>query len=171
VQIVGDNTRRYPMTYCIRGLEPGPFDHFFALDGAELAAHNARRVRAAADRGFPCRVSLRDADEGEELLLVHHVNHDVATPYRNAFAIYVREGAEEAAEYVDACPPVFEGRPLAFRCYDADGNLRTAALAMPGEADATIRRLLGEPETAYIDAHNAAHGCFAARIGRYEVAR
>ena len=159
------------MTYRIRGLERGPFERFFAMDEAELARHFARRVRADADRGFPCRVSLRDAAAGEDLLLVHHVSHDVATPYRNGFAIFVREGADEPAEHVDACPPVFEGRPLAFRCYDVEGNLRTAALAMPGEADATIRRLLGEPETAYIDAHNAAHGCFAARIERYEGSR
>jgi hypothetical protein len=158
------------MTYRIRGLERGQFDRFFAMDDAGLAAHNARRVRAAADKGFPCRVSLRDADEGDELLLVHHVNHDVATPYRNAFAIYVRENAD-TAEYLDVCPPVFEGRPIALRCYDAGGNLRAAALAAPGEADTTIRNLLGDEETAYIDAHNAAHGCFAARIERYEAAR
>lgn len=160
------------MTYRIRGLERGQFERYFAMDEAELGRHRARRVRADADRGFPCRVSLRDAAAGEDLLLVHHVNHDVPTPYRHAFAIYVRVAASEAAEYVDACPPAFAGRPLAFRCYDAQANLRTAALAMPGEADATIRHLLAvEPATAYIDAHNAAHGCFAARIERYEGSR
>lgn len=159
------------MTYRIRGLERGQFDRFFAMRENELARHRARRVTADAARGFPCRVSLRDAAVGDELLLVHHVSHDVATPYRSAFAIYVRKGADEPAEYVDSCPPAFDGRPLAFRCYDEGGNLRAAALVMPGEADATIRRLLAERETAYIDAHNAAHGCFAARIERYEVSR
>ena len=44
--------------------------------------------------------------------------------------------------------------------------LRNAALAGPGEADAAIRNLFDEPEIAYIDAHNAAHGCFAARVER-----
>lgn len=156
------------MTYRIRGLEPGQFVRYFAMTGAELEHHNARRLRAEADRGFPCRVSLRDADEGDELLLVNHVSHDVATPYRHAFAIYVRAGVDEAAEYVDECPPVFGGRPMAFRCYDERGNLRDAALAANDAADETIRKLLGEPETAYLDAHNAAHGCFAARIERYE---
>lgn len=156
------------MTYRIRGLERGQFDRFFAMGEEELIVHNARRVEAEADRGYPCRVSLRDADAGESLLLVHHVNHDVATPYRNAFAIYVREGSAETAEYVDTCPPVFDGRPIALRCYDAAGDLRNAGLAAPGEADAAIRRLLEEPDTAYIDAHNAAYGCFAARIERYE---
>lgn len=156
------------MTYRIRGLEPGQFARYFAMTEAELVKHNARRLRAAADGGYPCRVSLRDADEGDELLLVNYVSHDAATPYRHAFAIYVRKDASRAAVFVDECPPVFSGRPLAFRCYDEHGNLRSAALVSSGGADETIRMMLGDPETAYIDAHNAAQGCFAARIERYE---
>ena len=50
--------------------------------------------------------------------------------------------------------------------FGADGNLKNALLALPGEADAKIRELLADPAIAYIDAHNAAHGCFAARIDR-----
>ena len=37
---------------------------------------------------------------------------------------------------------------------------------MPGEADARIRALFGRPEIATIHAHNAAYGCFLARIER-----
>ena len=158
------------MTYRIRGLERGQFDRFFAMNEAELARHRARRVRASADRGYPCRVSLRDASAGDSLLLVHHVTHDVANPYRHAFAIYVREVAAPA-QYVDECPPVFAGRTLALRGFDGGGNLLAASLAAPGEADSVIRRLLGDEAIAYIDAHNAAHGCFAARVERYDGAR
>lgn len=153
------------MTYQITGLSADPFAPYFAMDDAELAAHGARRVTAGADRGFPCRISLQDARAGEELILLHHVSHDVATPYRSAYAIYVRRDVE-AATYVDATPPVFEGRPLALRAFDAGGMLRDARLAGPGEADAAIRDLLAGDAIAYIDAHNAAHGCFAARIER-----
>lgn len=66
----------------------------------------------------------------------------------------------------DATPPVFEGRPLALRAFDVAGMLRTARLAQPGEADGAIRDLFADAGTHYIDAHNAAHGCFAARIER-----
>jgi hypothetical protein len=155
------------VTYRIKGLAPEPFAPLFALSDAELASRGARRVTAAADRGFPCRVSLRDADRGDALILLHHASHDVATPYRSAYAIYVREGAEPA-EYIDATPPVFEGRPLGLRGFDAEGMLRDARLAGPGEAEAAILDLLANPEIAYIDAHNAAHGCFAARVERHE---
>ena len=154
------------MTYRIRGLAPRQFAPLFAMDDAELAAHGARRVRASADRGFPCRVSLRDAALGEELILLHHTSHDVATPYRSAYAIYV-SGAGEAADHVDCLPPVFAGRPLGLRGFDAEGNLADARLALPGGAEPAIAELFANPAIAYIDAHNAAHGCFAARIERH----
>ena len=44
--------------------------------------------------------------------------------------------------------------------------LQTARLAGPGEVDSAIRDLFADAAIAYIDAHNAAHGCFAARIER-----
>ena len=156
------------MTYRITGLEPSRFADLFALDDAALAARSARRVTAAASRGYPCRVSLEDAEEGESLILLHHTSHDVATPYRSAYAIYVRKAASEPARYVDECPPVFAGRPLGLRGFDTEGNLADARLALPGEADLRIRELLDNPAIAYIHAHNAAHGCFAARIDRHE---
>lgn len=155
------------MTYSIQGLSPDRFAPLFALDDIDLAAVNARRVTATADSGFPCRISLQDACAGEELILLHHVSHDVETPYRSAYAIYVRHGVD-AASYRDELPPVFAGRPIALRAFTADGMLQTARLAGAGEADAAIRDLFADTGIAYIDAHNAAHGCFAARIERDE---
>lgn len=153
------------MTYMISGLSPDLFAPLFAMDDAALAANNARRVTAVADRGFPCRISLEDAEAGEELILLHHVSHNVETPYRSAYAIYVRANVE-AATWRDTVPPVFEGRPIALRAFGADGMLRTATIAAPGEADGAIRDLFADDAIAYIDAHNAAHGCFAARVQR-----
>jgi len=153
------------MTYRITGLDPEDFAPLFALSDAELTDRNARRVTAAASRGFPCRISLRDAAAGDDLILTHHTSHDVATPYRSAYAIYVRKDAERA-EFVDSVPPVFEGRPLGLRGFDGAGNLRDARLALPGEADSGIRDLFDNPDIAYIHAHNAAHGCFSAKVER-----
>jgi hypothetical protein len=153
------------MTYRIAGLDPAEFAPLWELEDEELERKGARRAIADADRGFPCRVTLEDARTGEPLLLVHHVHHDVAGPYRSAFAIFVREGAEPAV-YEDRCPPCFDGRTLSLRGFDGEGALAEARLASPGEADATIRGLLADPKIAYINAHNAAAGCFAARIER-----
>ena len=117
------------MTYRITGLDPAQFAHLFGLGDADLARHNAVRVTADKDRGFPCRVSLEDARSGETLILLHHLSHDVATPYRSAYAIFVRENVGTPAVYHDETPPVFEGRPLGLRGFAADGNLKNALLA------------------------------------------
>ena len=154
------------MTFRIRGLEPQQFAELFALDDAGLAEQRSRS-ETAGDGRYPCRVSLKDAEEGEELLLTHYTNHAVETPYRNAFAIYVRAAAQEPAEYVDTMPPILRKRPIAMRGYTEEGLLHRAALSVADDADQVARALLKDPEVAYIDAHNAMHGCFAARIERY----
>lgn len=155
------------MVYRISGLDPARFAGLRNADEATLAEQRAVRVVATSKPGFPCRVSLEDAEPGERLILIHHVSHDVVTPFRSAYAIYVREAAERAASFVDETPPVFDGRTIALRGFDAAGMLKSAALAAPGEADSAIRNLFSAPEIAYIDAHNAAAGCFAARVERY----
>lgn len=154
------------MAYKITGLERAPFEPLFEMADEELAAIEARRVTADGPSGYPCRVSLEDAAAGERLILLNHVSHDVPTPFRTAYAIYVREAAGAPPCYKDAVPPVLERRTLGLRAFDAEGMLRGALLAMPGEADARIRELFGRPEVASIHAHNAAHGCFLARVER-----
>ena len=154
------------MTYRVTGLDPTDFQHLTDASDTMLAAHDAVRVTAAKAPGFPCRVTLTDAKPGETMILLNYVSHDVATPYRNAYAIYVREGATTAADYLDCVPPVFVGRPLGLPAFDASGMLRTAALVLPGQADAKIREVFADPDIAYIHAHNAAHGRFAAKVDR-----
>lgn len=154
------------MTYRIEGLASEAYEGFLGLGDDALAERGARRVIADSKPGFPCRATLEDAEPGERLILFNHVSHDVPTPFRSAYAVYVREGARSRACYVDETPPVFEGRALGLRGFDCEGMLRGALLALPGEADLKIRALFERPEIATIHAHNAAAGCFAARIVR-----
>lgn len=153
------------MTYRIEGLAPEPFEPLFGMDETELRGRHARRVIADVPSGYPCRVSLQDAAPGEELVLVNHVSHDVPTPFRTAYAIYVRRGAEPAT-YIDEAPACLDSRTLGLRGFDAEGMLHGGLLAIPGEADAKICELFERPEIAVIHAHNAALGCFLARIER-----
>lgn len=154
------------MAYRIEGLARDRFAPLFGQSDAALAAQGVVRVRAEAKPGYPCRITLEDAEPGETLLLLNHADHDVATPYRNAYAIYVREAAGATRVIEDAPPPVFANRPIALRAFDAQGMLRGAALALDNDSDAQIRALFARPEIVYIHAHNAAYGCFAARIDR-----
>ena len=150
----------------INGLARERFADLFGLADNELAAMGARRV-VADDHGFPCRVSLVDAEPGETLILLNHVSHDVDGPYRASHAILVREKAEQAPPHIDRVPPVFETRTLSFRGFDARGDLVASRVSRPGEHDRSIRELLANPHIDHIDAHNAGHGCFSARIERY----
>jgi len=153
------------MTYRITGLDPAPYRHLFGLSDEELAAEGVVRMTVTSPT-FPCRISLTDREIGEQVLLLNHVSHDVANPYRASHAIFVTEGAEVAAEFVDQIPPVFEKRILSLRGFDAEGMMADAILTQPGEADQGIRRLFDNPRIETIHAHNATRGCFAARIER-----
>lgn len=154
------------MTYSIRGLARERFAPLFGLDDAALAAAGARRV-IADGHGFPCRVSLENAAPGETLILLNHVSNDGDGPYRTAHAIFVREAASAAASYVGRTPPLFAGRMLSLRGFTAGGDLAEARLAAPGEHERIIGELFCNRQVDHIDAHNAAPGCFAARIERY----
>jgi len=152
-------------SYRVKGLDPAPFKSLFGLSDEELSDRGIVRMTVDSPT-FPCRVSLTDRAIGEKVLLLNHVSHDVANPYRAAHAIFVTEGEEEAAEYVDEVPPVFEKRILSLRGFDADGMMAEAVLTQPGEAAAGIRKLFANPEIQTIHAHNATRGCFSAKIER-----
>lgn len=154
------------MAYTITGLPVQEFRPLFGLSEAELGGRGVIRRTATAKPGFPCRVTLRDAEVGDTLLLLNHESHDVASPYRSSYAIYVNESAEETEQFENALPPVLLGRPIALRIFDSAGMLIAADLASDAGVDAAIRRAFQVEEAAYIHAHNAAHGCFAACIRR-----
>jgi hypothetical protein len=155
------------MTYRIKGLDPAPYKPLFGLSDAELAARGIVRMTVTEKPSFPCRVSLTDRDLGERVLLLNHVSHDVANPYRATHAIFVTEGEELAGDFIDEIPPVFESRVLSLRGFDSDGMMADAVLAQPGEADAAIRQMFAKPEIDSIHAHNATRGCFSAKIERH----
>jgi hypothetical protein len=151
------------MTYRITGLDPEPYRPLFALSDQELERRGMRRM-TVTDKGFPCRVSLVDRPIGEQVILLNHVSHDAANPYRASHAIFVADA--EQAEFIDEVPPVFVPRMLSMRGFDEDGMMADALITKPGEADAGIRKLFANPEIAYIHVHNAARGCFSARVER-----
>ena len=154
------------MHYAVRGLDPKPFEPLFGLPDEALAARGVVRMMVTEKPSFPCRVSLTDREIGETVLLLNHVSHDVAGPYRASHAIFVTEGARAPAELVDRVPSVFETRTLSLRGFDSDGMMADAVLTGPGEAEDGIDKLFADPAIAYIHAHNAARGCFSARIER-----
>jgi hypothetical protein len=154
------------MSYIVKGIDAEPYRALFGLPDEELAKRGVVRMTVTQKPSYPCRVSLTDREIGESVLLLNHVSHDVANPYRASHAIFVTEGAEEPAEFIDEVPPVFETRILSLRGFDAGGMMVDAIVTQPGEAEGGIRKLFANPDVQTIHAHNAARGCFSAKIER-----
>ena len=75
------------MSFRIQGLPVAPFTPLFDLDEQELAARGVLRRVADQQPGFPCRVSLREAQPGEAVLLLNYEHLPVPGPYRSRHAI------------------------------------------------------------------------------------
>ena len=154
------------MNFQIHALPEEVFRPLFALSDDELRASDGRRVVADASGGFPCRVSLQDAVEGERLLLLPYEHHRVNTPYRASGPVYVREDAVQALPETDEIPQLLRRRMLSLRGYDGKGMMRSAE-AVPGvELEAAIARLFAIDRIAYLHVHYALPGCYACRVER-----
>lgn len=154
------------MSFTIAGLPVEDFQPQFGLDEAALAARGVRRVVADSKPGYPCRITLRDAEPGQSLLLLNHEHHAVDTPYRASFAIFVSEAAREPWRGRDETPPALCGRPVSLRAFSAEGMLVGAEVTPGDDLAAAVERRFADPRAAYLHAHNAGHGCFVARIDR-----
>jgi hypothetical protein len=154
------------MNFRITGLSPEPFRHLFGLLDEDLARHNARRYIADDKPGFPDRVEIRDAEPGESVLLVNYEHQPAETPYRSSHAVFIREGAEKIYDRIGEIPPALNGRLIALRAFDADHMIVDADIADGSALEPLIERLLTNPKAAYLHAHYAKRGCYAARIER-----
>jgi hypothetical protein len=143
------------------GLDPAPFGSLFDLPDAELHARGIRRVRADADAGFPCRVSLRDAAAGEELLLLPYRHHDVASPYQAEGPIYVRRGAERASPAAGEVPDYVARRLISLRAYDRAAMMLRAEVLDGTAVAARLADWFGDEAVAYVHLHNARPGCYS----------
>lgn len=154
------------MDYRISGLPPQRFAHLFDLDDEALARHRAVRRIVDDKPGAPCRVSLADAEPGEEVLLLNYEHLPVDSPYRASHAIYVRRAAREAYDRVNEVPPALATRLLAVRAFDRDGFMVGADLVQGADLAPLVARFFADAQVAYLHAHYARAGCFAARIDR-----
>lgn len=155
------------MSFVVTGLPIAPFQPLFALSDEALAERRIVRRAVDAPSGFPCRVTLQDAEVGETVLLLNYEHQPADTPFRASHAIYVREGEHATRRDVDAIPPCLAVRPhISLRAFTDEGMLVDAAVAPGSDLPPVIERLLGREDVAYLHAHYAGMGCYAARIER-----
>ena len=145
---------------------PGPFRPLYGLSASELARRGVVRTIVEVSPGYPDRIALRDAAPGESVLLINFTHQPADTPYRATHAIFLREGEENAYDGIDTVPEALQARLISLRAFDTAHMLVDADVVEGRELDSLIARLFEDGRVAYLHAHHAKQGCYAARIDR-----
>ena len=154
------------MNYQISPLQLSEFQHLMNANDAVLAKEGVVRLTADVKPGYPCRVSLRDAEPGESVLLLNYEHQSVATPYRSRHAIIIRENAEQAEPFVNRVPEQLGIRILSVRGFDKVGMMIEADVVDGATLETAIEEMFGNAAVEYLHIHNAKPGCYAARVDR-----
>lgn len=153
------------MSFRIQGIDPSQFADLHTLSDEALKARHIERVTVTEKPSAPCRISLDDAEIGEDVLLINYDHLPVETAYRQQGPIFVR-AIEQRFDDVDVIPPAMARRTLSLRAFDADHMMIEADLVEGRDAAELIARFFANPAVTYMQAHYARRGCFAARIDR-----
>jgi hypothetical protein len=154
------------MSFQISSLPSSRFSHLFGKSQDELRAAGVVVKIADSKPGFPCRVTLRDAELGERLLLLNYEHQSAATPYRSSHAIFVIDGAVEASLEPGEIPDQLRSRLLSVRAFSEDGMLLDAHVVDGAAAAGLFEQMLRNKRAAYLHLHFAKFGCYAARVDR-----
>ena len=155
-----------PTSFQITALPIEKFHSLLNQNDVELQTSGARRMVADKRPGFPCRVSLVDAEPGEEVLLIPFTHHDVSTPYRGNGPIFVRVNAETARLGVNEVPTMIRSRLLSIRGYDSAGMMLISDVVEGRDLEEHLDRFFADPSVEYIHVHNARPGCYNCRVDR-----
>jgi hypothetical protein len=155
-------------SFQVSGIPAYVIDELRQLPDDELRKRRAVRVVADAKPGFPCRVSLQDAEVGEAVLLLNFEHLAGDSPYRSVGPIFVRESATETYSRTNELPEVLRvpGRLFSVRAYDDKDMLVTAEVVAGAELEQLIQRMFSEDKIVYLHVHNARPGCYSCRIDR-----
>ncbi len=153
-------------TFRLVALDHRPFDPLFLLDDQALRARGMARRIATEHPGFPCRVSLQDAEVGDELLLLSHEHQPAASPYRSSGAIFVRRHARQRMLAPGEVPAYVTSRLISMRAYDEAHFMIDALVCGGSDVAAACERQFARREVAYLHLHNAKQGCFSCEVRR-----
>jgi len=144
-------------TFTISGIHPAIAD--------ELRARGGIAYVADSKPGYPCRQCLRDAEIGEEVLLVSHDPFTASSPYRCASPIFIHATPCSPYDTADVPEQLARGE-RSVRAFDASAMMLDAALIQGEDLSSTVERLLSNPAVDHLHVHNEPRGCWAARIDR-----
>lgn len=150
----------------IKSLHDQEFAHFFTLTDHEL--ENLSVIRSTVDKkpGYPCRVSLEDAEIGEEVILLTYQHHKTTSPYQALGAIFVGKNAISANLEINEIPKMLAHRLLSIRGYNKNGIMKEAYVCEGLNLRSDLNRMFENQDIRYIHIHNAKPGCFNCLVER-----
>ena len=154
------------MSFQIQALSPAQFKPLFTMSDGELAKNLASRMTADVKPGYPCRVSLTDAEVGETVILVNFVHQPADSPFQSSHAIFIRENAEQAFPDIGEIPEIFTNRLISIRAFNDKHYIVDADVIEGSLLSNSIPAMLQDSRVAYLHLHNAKLGCFLAQVIR-----
>lgn len=142
------------------------YNHLFDLTETALRAKGAVRMMVDEKPGFPCRVSLEDAEIGEEIILFPFQHHKTNSPYQSTGPIFVRKNAKSPNLKVNEIPKMLLHRLLSLRIYDEKGIMIDAKTIEGGKLKNEIEVIFNNRSANYIQVHNSSPGCYNCQVNR-----
>jgi len=144
------------------------FSHLFEMTENELKKIDAKRMIAMSKPGYPCRVSLEDAEINDEVILFNYQHHKANTPYKSSGPIFVRKNAKKTELKINEIPLMLNHRFLSLRIYNVQGMMIDAITVSGNELNMEIQKIFNKKYANYIQVHNAGPGCYNCQIDRAE---
>ncbi len=154
------------LNFKVQALPIETYSGLFSLSNDALLDYNARRITVDTKPGYPCRVSLIDAELGESVIALSHTHHLVAGPYAASGPIFIRELATKVTFGLNEVPNLLKKRFLSIRAYCASGSMRDACSVNGDELLNEILNLFADNEISYLHLHNANTGCYLCNVQR-----
>ncbi len=150
----------------IKSLQDTEFLHLFKLEHHELEKMGAIKMIVDKKPGFPCRVSLQDAEVGEEVILLPYQHHQTHSPYRSAGPIFVRKNAATASLSTNEIPKMLEKRLLSIRGYNKYGMMKEAHVCEGQSLREILDKIFADASIDYAHIHSAKQGCYNCKVER-----
>lgn len=152
--------------FIITGINKEQFSSLINDESNDSIIKNTKWLTADSKPGYPCRVSLVDAEVGEKVLALSFVYHDVKSPYKASGPIFVRENAENTTLKVNEVPTMLRHRLLSIRAYNSEEMMIEADVTQGIELESVIEKQFQNKDVIYIHIHNANPGCFNCAVHR-----
>ncbi|MGB5663511.1 DUF1203 domain-containing protein [Eudoraea sp.] len=154
------------MKFKIRALDYHEFEPLFDLSDIELEKKGIKKMVVDTKPGYPCRVSLEDAEIGEDVLLIPYNYHKTTSPYQAKGPIFVRKDVKTKQLNDNEIPIMLNHRLLSFRGYNKNGIMLEAQTQKGVDTNIVLEQMFENKEVEYVHIHNSSPGCYNCEVQR-----